>query len=186
MAWIEGATYSRGFFLGPGLPLARALGSVCPFARLLPGLGPGTPFRRGVSAGVAPAAGVEFASALESLSAEEGRTAGTSLDEAGEKRSTPLAGGDRCEGFRSVALSMTDSSMSGDSFRVTTRELGGFLEPLERPLGVEPAGMMAERRGARLALKGESQSRKGLRMVRRKGGDRDVVHRPGLFSAVCR
>lgn len=85
-----------------------------------------------------------MASALESLSAEEGRMAGTSLDEAGERRSTPLAGGDRCEGFRSVELSMTDCSMSGDSFRVTTRELGGFFEPLERPLGVEPAGMMAE------------------------------------------
>lgn len=104
------------------------------------------------AAGVAPAAGVEFASALESLSAEEGRTAGTSVDEAGEERSRPLPGGKRFEGFRSVALSMKDCSMSGDSLRVTIRELGVFLEPLERPLGVEPAAGMMSERGAKSAL----------------------------------
>lgn len=84
-------TYVLGFFLGPGLPRARPAASVCPFVRLLPGLGPGTPFRRGVSPGVAPLAGVEVASASEALSAEDGRTTGTSVDEAGEERSAPLS-----------------------------------------------------------------------------------------------
>lgn len=72
--------------------------------------------------------------------------------------------------------------MSGDSFRVTTRELGGFLEPLERPLGVEPAGMMAERRGASMALEAWRISISAESMIRRRGGDRDVVHRPGYFQ----
>jgi hypothetical protein len=78
------------------------------------------------------------------------------MEEAGEERSTPLPGGDRCEGFRSVALSMKVCRTSGDSLRVTTKELCVFLEPLERPLGVEPpAGMMMEeRRGAKSALEG--------------------------------
>lgn len=80
----EEVAYSLGFFLGPGRP--RDLASVCPVVRLLPGFGPGMAFRRGVSAGVAPVAGVELASS-EPLSAEEGRTVGSSPEEAGEERS---------------------------------------------------------------------------------------------------
>lgn len=86
-------TYSLGFFLGPGRPRDFAVESVCSFVLLLPGLGPGTPFRRGVSSGVAPVAGVELASASEPLSAEDGRTGGSSADEAGEGCSVPLMSG---------------------------------------------------------------------------------------------
>lgn len=136
-------TYSRGFFFGPGLPLARALGSVWPFARLLPGLGPGTPFRREVSPGVAaPVAGVEVASALESLSAEGGRTAGTSVDEAGEERSLALSAWDEFEVLRSGPLSAKVWRTSGASLNLTTRLLEAFLAPpalLERPLLVDAA-----------------------------------------------
>lgn len=102
-----------------------------------------------MSAGVAPVAGVEFPSALESFSAEEGRTAGVSVDEAGEECSTPLPGEDGFAVLRSGVLPMKDCSTSGDSLRVTIKELDVVLEPFERPLGVEPpAAMMSERRGA--------------------------------------
>jgi hypothetical protein len=77
--------YSLGFFLGPGRPRDFAVGSVCSFVLLLPGLGPGTPFRRCASLGVAPVAGVELASASEPLSADDGRTVGSSADEVGEE-----------------------------------------------------------------------------------------------------
>lgn len=143
MIWV---TYSRGFFFGPGLPLARAPGSVCPFARLLPGLGPGTPFRRGVSPGVAPVAGVEAASALESLSAEEGRTAGASVEESGEERSLALSFGAEFEALRSEALSPKACSASGASFSVTTKLLEAFLAGpalLARPPVEELAAGMA-------------------------------------------
>ena len=63
----ETGTYSRGFFFGPGFP--RGLGKISPIwfrLLLLPGLGPGMPFLRGVGA-----AGMEAAS--EALSAEEDR-----------------------------------------------------------------------------------------------------------------
>lgn len=137
------STYSLGFFLGPGRPLAFA-GSVCPFARLLPGLGPGTPFRRGVSPGVspgvAPAAGVEAASASEALSADDGRGIGTSEDEAGEDCSILSSVGMGVAGFRSAG-SRKRCKRSGDSFSVSMREVAGLAEALERPFGV-PAGMM--------------------------------------------
>jgi hypothetical protein len=144
--WFRvGLTYSLGFFLGPGRPLAFA-GSVWPFARLLPGFGPGTPFRRGVSPGVAPVAGVEVASASEALSADDGRGTGTSEDEAGEECSGSLilsSVGMGVAGFRSAG-SKKRCSRSGDSFSVRTRELTGLAAAaarLERPFGV-PAGMM--------------------------------------------
>lgn len=58
-------------------------------------------------------------------------------------------------------------STSGDSLRITTRELGPFLAPparLERPLGVEPAaGMMV----------GEATTRVGGRCWSRRVVGRD-------------
>lgn len=118
-------------------------------ARLVPGLGPGIPFRRGVSPGVAPVAGVEFPSAFDSASAEDGRAAGASVEEAGEDCSVGLSGLDVGSGV----LVSGDSGISskncrkalGASLRVTRSDVGAFLAAaarLERPLGVEPAGMV--------------------------------------------
>lgn len=74
----ETGTYSRGFFFGPGFP--RGLGKISPIwfrLLLLPGLGPGMPFLRGVGA-----AGMEAAS--EALSAEEGGATGSADVEEGD------------------------------------------------------------------------------------------------------
>jgi hypothetical protein len=74
----EPRTYSRGFFFGPGFP--RGLGKISPIwfrLLLLPGLGPGIPFLRGVGA-----AGVEAAS--EALSTEEGGAKGSADVEEGD------------------------------------------------------------------------------------------------------
>lgn len=92
----EGMTYRRAFFFGPGRPRTRATGSDDPLPRLLPGLGPGIPFRRGVSPGVTPVAGVEVTSALDSTSAD-GRATGASTEEAGEDCSA-LSGRDEGSG----------------------------------------------------------------------------------------
>lgn len=130
--------YSLGFFFGPGRPRGLA-GSVCPFERFAPGLGPGTPFRRGVSPGVTPVAGVESASGSEALSAEEGRGAGGSLDEAGEERSRFFSVVDGVDvviaGLRSSGVLEKRCRRSGDSFNVRTRVLVGLIAParLERP-----------------------------------------------------
>lgn len=94
---------------------------------------------------VAPVAGVEVGSALESLSAEEGRAAGTSADEAGEERSFGLSVWDEFETLRSGLLFPKVRSTAGDSFNLTTRLLEAFLAPaalLARPLLVEPAAGM--------------------------------------------
>lgn len=104
----------------------------------MPGLGPGTPFRRGVSPGVAPAAGVEAASASEALSAEEGRTAGRSAaDEAGEERSAALISGGLFWLVLDLLLGLPPTMArrdSGGSFRTTIKEsLAEFLEPPVRP-----------------------------------------------------
>jgi hypothetical protein len=83
--FVVSPSSSLGFFLGPGRPRDFAVGSVFYFVLLLPGVGPGTPFRRCASLGVAPVAGVELASASEPLSADDGRTVGSSADEVGEE-----------------------------------------------------------------------------------------------------
>lgn len=134
--------YSLGFFLGPGRPRDFAVGSVCSFVLLLPGLGPGTPFRRGVSSAVAPVAGVEMASASEPLSAEDGRTVGSSADEAGEELSLDLMLGVL---FWLLILGLANCwRLSPDSLRITIKELEEFLAPArERPFGVA-AGMMGD------------------------------------------
>jgi len=111
--------YSLGFFFGPGRP--RDLGSVWPFVRLLPGFGPGTPFRRGVSG--APVAGVEFAS--EPLSADDGRT-GSSEEEVGEDR------------LMSVWVLVNWARELDDSLRTTVKE-----EFFPRRLFGVPAGIVA-------------------------------------------
>lgn len=77
--------------------------------------------------------GVEFASS-EPLSADEGRTAGISVDEVGEGRSWPLMSGVFwffSNRWRALA----------DSFSTTVKEVE-FLAPLERPF--VGAGMMEE------------------------------------------
>lgn len=135
----------------------------------MPGLGPGIPFRRGVSPGVAPVAGVEFASAFDSASAEDGRAAGASVEEAGEDCSVGLSGLDVGSGVwvlvsgESGVSSMNCRRASGASLRVTRSVVGAFFVAparLERPLGVEPAGMVdAEKRrgneGTRRWIRGE-------------------------------
>jgi hypothetical protein len=94
-------------------------------------------------------AGVEFASAFDSASADDGRAAGASVEEAGEDCSVGLSGLDVGSGV----LVSGDSGISskncrnalGASLRVTTSVVGAFLAAparLERPLGVEPAGMV--------------------------------------------
>lgn len=91
-------------------------------------------------------AGVEGASALESLSAEEGRTAGTSVEESGEECSLALSFWAEIEVLRSEELSTKDCSASGASFSVTTRLLEVFLAPaalLARPPVEELAAGMA-------------------------------------------
>jgi hypothetical protein len=120
----------------------------------VPGLGPGIPFRRGVSPGVAPVAGVEFASAFDSASAEDGRAAGASVEEAGEDCSVALSGLDVGSGVfvsgDSGVSSMNCRKASGASFRVTSSVVGAFFAAparLERPLGVEPAGMVDAEKG---------------------------------------
>jgi hypothetical protein len=176
-------TYSLGFFLGPGRPLAFA-GSVWPFARLLPGLGPGTPFRRGVSPGVAPVAGVEVASASDALSADEGRGTGTSEDEAGEECSLILSSvGVGVAGFRSAG-SRKRCSKSGESFSVRTRELAGLAAArLERPFGVL-AGMM-KMVVWRVGEVGWKRRDWDEGECGENDGDRDVVfHRPGRSEMV--
>ena len=133
-----GFAYSLGFFLGPGRPRDFAVGSVCSFVLLFPGLGPGTPFRRCASLAVAPVAGVELASASEPLSAEDGRTVGSSADEAGEELSLDLVLGV----LFWLLLGLANCwRASPDSLRTTIKELGEFLAPRERPFGVA-AGMM--------------------------------------------
>lgn len=84
-------------------------------------------FRRGVSAGVAPAAGVELASS-EALSAEDGRTVGSSPEEAGEARS--LVSG------VPWGLALSWARKCAGTLRTTVKE---FLP--RRLLGV-PAGMV--------------------------------------------
>jgi hypothetical protein len=145
--------YRRAFFLGPGRPRTRATGSVWPLVRLVPGLGPGIPFRRGVSPGVAPVAGVEFASAFDSASAEDGRAAGASVEEAGEDCSVALSGLDVGSGVlvsgESGVSSINCRKALGASLRVTSSVVGAFFAAparLERPLGVEPAGMVGVER----------------------------------------
>lgn len=51
----------------------------------MPGLGPGTPLRRGVSAAEVPAAGVDAAS--EALSTDEGGRGSSADEEAGDEGS---------------------------------------------------------------------------------------------------
>ena len=103
-----------------------------------------------MSPGVAPVAGVEIASASEPLSAEDGRAAVTSVDEAGEERSFALSTLSLVVarvGLRSAASVVNRRSTSDDSLRVTTRELVAFLEALARlarPLVVEPAPGIVE------------------------------------------
>jgi len=72
------SSLSRGFFFGPGFPLGFGKTSPIWFRLLLlPGLGPGMPFLRGVGA-----AGVEAAS--EALSTEEGGATGSADVEEGD------------------------------------------------------------------------------------------------------
>lgn len=139
--FVASPSSSLGFFLGPGRPRDFAVGSVCSFVLLLPGLGPGTPFRRGVSPAVAPVAGVERASASEPLSAEDGRTGGSSADEAGDELSLVLMLGVLF--WLSLILGLANCwRVSPDSFRTTIKELDEFLAPArERPFGVA-AGMV--------------------------------------------
>ena len=139
------APYRRGFFFGPGRPRARAAGSAWPLARLLPGLGPGTPFRRGVSPGVAPVAGVEVASRSEPLSADEGRTGAVPADEAGEERSWVFARRVGLDGLRSGPSAANCWRTAGGSFKVIINEPAD-LDPaarLARP-AVEAAGIMTD------------------------------------------
>lgn len=99
-----------------------------------------------MSPAVAPVAGVEVASASEPLSAEEGRTAGTPADEAGEERSCALSRMAGKDALRSAASPVNCWRMFGGNFRVTISELAG-LEPaarLARPAVDEPAGMTGE------------------------------------------
>ena len=128
-----------------------------------------------MSPGVAPAAGVEAASASDPLSAEEGRTAAASAFDAGEECSAPLSR--LALGVWSEASPRTWCSASGESFKVTTKELGVSLEVLarlERPL-VEPAGGMME---AKRGREGEPRvvvfEEFGDGREIDRGGDRDV------------
>lgn len=92
-------------------------------------------------------AGVEVASALESLSAEEGRTAGTSADEAGEDRSLALSAWDEFEVVPLGPLSTKFWRASGTTFNLTTRLLEALLAPavlLERPLLEEPPARIVD------------------------------------------
>lgn len=106
-----------------------------------------------MSPGVAPVAGVEFASAFDSASAEEGRAAGASVEEAGEDCSVALSGLDVGSGVlvsgESGVSSINCRKALGASLRVTSSVVGAFFAAparLERPLGVEPAGMVGVER----------------------------------------
>ena len=108
---------------------------------------------RGVSPGVAPVAGVEFASAFESASAEDGRAAGASVEEAGEDCSVALSrlgvGSGVLVSEESGVSSMNRRKALGASLRVTSSVVGAFFAAparLERPLEVEPAGMVGVER----------------------------------------
>ena len=102
--------------------------------------------------------GVEFASS-EPLSADEGRTAGISVDEVGEGRSWLLMSGVLwffSNRWRALA----------DSFSTTVKEVE-FLAPLERPF--VGAGMMEE---------GGIAGREIVQVKWCVGHDRDVVSLP--------
>ena len=82
-----------------------------------------------------------MASASEPLSAEDGRTGGSSADEAGDELSLVLMLGVLF--WLSLILGLANCwRVSPDSLRTTIKELDEFLAPArERPFGVA-AGMM--------------------------------------------
>lgn len=91
-------------------------------------------------------AGVEVASASEALSAEDGRTTGTSVEEAGEERSALLSARASLVTLCSGVSVGNCCKSFGDNLKVTTSDKRAFLEVLTRlarPLD-GAAGMMDE------------------------------------------
>lgn len=144
-------TYSLGFFFGPGFPLGLGVVSLIWFTpRLAPGLGPGTPLRRGVSAAEVPAAGVDAAS--DALS--DGGIGASTEDDAGEEGSFSLTGESALDSSSLMILfflSFTSGggglakrlNKSGESLRTTTPFEEG-PDRLERPLVAVAAGISAQ------------------------------------------
>ena len=113
----------------------------------MPGLGPGTPLRRGVSAAEVPAAGVDAAS--EALSTDEGGRGSSADEEAGDEGSWILTGESVLLTLpRLLFLSFPSGggvtnwlSRSVDSLRTTILLEGP--DRLERPFAVELAELAA-------------------------------------------